>query len=167
MEYLQIFDKNKIALDEKIERSLKRTLSDGKHFMIILLFIQNEDKKFLIQKTSIEKGNIYATTGGHVTYKDSSLETVIKEAKEELNLDLDTNDITFINTFDHSNCFCDVYYTNKKININDIKLQEEEVEDIFWLSENEILNLINENNFRKSNIEAFYKVLEYIKKNEL
>lgn len=166
MEYLQIFDEKKIALDEKIERSLKKTLTNGKHFMIVLLFIQNENK-FLIQKTSISKDNIFATTGGHVTYKDSSLETVIKEAKEELNLDLDINDITFINTFDHSNCFCDVYYTNKKININDIKLQEEEVEDIFWLSEDEILNLIDENNFRKSNIEAFYEVLKYIKKDEL
>ncbi|MBE6149129.1 MAG: NUDIX domain-containing protein [Firmicutes bacterium] len=166
MEYLQIFDEKKIALDEKIERSLKKTLTNGKHFMIVLLFIQNENK-FLIQKTSISKDNIFATTGGHVTYKDSSLETVIKEAKEELNLDLNINDVTFINTFDHSNCFCDVYYTNKKININDIKLQEEEVEDIFWLSEDEILNLIDKNNFRKSNIEAFYEVLKYIKKDEL
>lgn len=167
MEYLQVFDENKIAIDEKIERSLKRTLNNGKHFMIILLFIQNEDKKFLIQKTSISKGNVFATTGGHVTYNDSSLETVIKEAKEELNLVLNTNDVTFVDTIDCEICFCDIYYTNKKINMNYIELQEEEVEEIYWLSETEIFDLIKNDKFRKGNIEPFNRVLEYVKKNEL
>lgn len=115
--------------------------------MIILLFIQNENKQFLIQKTSISKWNIYATTGGNVTYKDSSIETVIKEAKEELGINLNINDIILIETIDYNNCFCDIYYTNKKINPDDITIQKEEVEDVFWLSESEIYKLIDEDKF--------------------
>lgn len=48
MELLQVFDDNKFMLNEYIERDKKKELPSGKNFMIILLFIQNEEGKFLI-----------------------------------------------------------------------------------------------------------------------
>ena len=51
MELLQVFDENKNMLNESIERDRKKELPEGKYFMIILLFIENNNK-FLIQKTS-------------------------------------------------------------------------------------------------------------------
>lgn len=162
-ELLQVFDENKNILDESIERSLKKTLINGKHFMIILIFIEN-DGKFLIQKSSKEKGSEYATTGGHVTYHDDGFTTCKKEVSEELGIQLIDDEIEYIDTIDYKNCFCEVYYSSKNININELKLQKEEVESVNWFTKNEIEILIENNQFRKSNIEPFYEVMRYKKK---
>ncbi|MBE6160565.1 MAG: NUDIX domain-containing protein [Lactobacillales bacterium] len=160
MELLQVFDENKNMLNESIERENKKSLTNGKHFMIVLLFIENEEKKFLIQKTSVEKQSQFATTGGHATIGDDSLKTVIKEAQEELGIKFKEDELKFIDTIDHGICFCDIYYTNKKINIEDLKLQDEEVEYIDWYTIDEIEKMKSEGTFRKGNIVPLEKVLE-------
>lgn len=159
-ELLQVFDENKNMINEYVERKLKKTLKDGKHFMIVLLFIENNNK-FLIQKVSKEKGSEIATTGGHASFMDDSIATVKKETKEEINIEFSDDELVLVDSIDYGNCFCDIYYSNKEINISDIKLQNEEVEEIFWLSKEEILDLIEQGKFRKGNIEPFDKVLKY------
>ena len=57
----------------------------------------------------------------------------------------------------------DVYYLEKNINIEDIKVQEEEVEFVKWLSIDEIKELINKGEFRKGNIVAFEMILDKIR----
>ena len=159
MELLQLFDENKNMINESIERNRKTEVEPGKYFMIILLFIEN-DNKFLIKKTSVNKDSEYATTGGHVTYGDDAITTVIKEAQEELGLVLNENEIEEIETITHKLAHVGIYYCNKKIDINKLKIQEEEVDSLYWMSVDEINELIKENNFRKSNIIPFQKVLE-------
>ena len=95
MEYLQVFDENKKMLNEKIERDLKKTLTGNKFFMVILLFIENSEGKFLLQKTSEARNSEIATTGGHVTFGDDGFKTTLKEAKEELGLTLNPMIIAF------------------------------------------------------------------------
>lgn len=160
MEYLQVFDENKNMLEESIERKNKLKLPDGKNFMIILFFLENNNK-FLIQKCSKEKGSEYAITGGHVVYGDNGFTTCKKEVSEELGLLLDDDDIKYIDTIKYPNCFCEIYYSNKGIEINSLKLQDEEVESVSFMSIKEINELIDFNQFRKSNIEPLNKVLEY------
>ena len=160
MEYLQVFDEFKNKSDEKIERSLKKALTGNKYFMIILLFIEN-DNKFLLQKTSILRNSEIATTGGHVTYGDDGYITVFKEAKEELGITLDKNLLNLVDTITWKNCFVEIYYTNQKIDINDIIIQEDEVESVKFYTIDEINKLIDDNKLRKGNIEPFKKVLEY------
>ena len=57
----------------------------------------------------------------------------------------------------------DIYYTNKKINTDELSLQKEEVEYTKWFSVDEIEELINKGEIRKGNIIPFHKTLEYIK----
>lgn len=159
MELLQLFDENKNMLNESIERDRKKELPEGKYFMIILLFIENNNK-FLIQKTSESRESEYATTGGHVTYGDNAIKTVIKEAYEELGLVLEENEIKEIETVTHKKAHVGIYYCNKKIDINKLKIQEEEVDSLYWMSVDEINELIKEDKFRKSNIIPLEKVLE-------
>lgn len=162
MEYLQVFDEFKNKLDEKINRELKKILTGNKYFMIVLLFIEN-DKKFLLQKTSVKRNSEIATTGGHVTYGDDGYITVIKEANEELGIILDKQLLKLVDTITFNNCYVELYYTNQKVDINEIKIQEEEVDSVDWYSIDEINNLILDNKFRKGNIKPFNKVLEYRK----
>ena len=166
MELLQVFDDDKNMLNEYVERSKKKELPDGKNFMIVLLFIQNNEGKFLIQKVTEEKGDIYATTGGHVSFSYNGLKTTIKECDEELGLKITEDELTLVLVEKVNCCFVENYYLKKEININDLKLQVEEVESVEWLSIDEIKNLIDSDNFRKGNIPAFYKVLQFLNINE-
>ena len=163
MEYLQVFDENKNMLEEKVLREQKKELTGNKHFMIIMLFIENSEGKFLLQKTSESRNSEIATTGGHVDFGYNGFDTALKEAKEELGITLLPNDLNYVDTLSYKNCFIELYYINKPININDLVLQEEEVESVDWYTIDEIKELIKENKLRKSNIEPFNRVLEYKK----
>lgn len=163
MEYLQVFNNKKELLNEKIERNKKFELKDDKYFMIILIFIENSKKEFLIQKTSKEKDSCMATTGGHVTFGDDGAITVLKEVEEELGLILKKEEINIVDTLKYDNCHVEIYYTKKDIDINSITLQESEVEYVNWYSEEEIMEFIENNEFRKSNIKPFEVILEYRK----
>ena len=163
MEYLQQFDENKKMINEKIDRELKKTLTGNKYFMVILLFIENDKGKFLLQKTSKMKDSLVATTGGHVEFGDDGLKTTIKEANEELGINLLPSEISYVDTITCCNCYIEVYYTNKPINIDELKLQQEEVESVKWYTVDEINKLTYENKLRKGNIEPFKRLLEYKK----
>ncbi len=159
MEYLQVFDDDKNMLYEKIARSNKHDLESGKNFMIVLLFIENSEGKFLMQKTSKAKGSVIATTGGHVTYGDDGITTVLKEAKEELDLDLSKEEVKYISTVKYPGIFCEVYYTKKDVDLDKVILQESEVESVMWASTKDIEKFIEEETFRKSNIEPFNMII--------
>jgi 8-oxo-dGTP pyrophosphatase MutT (NUDIX family) len=161
MEYLQVFDKNKKPLKEQVERSIKDSLDDNKYYMVTLIFIQNDENKFLLQKTSKAKGSCIATTGGHVKYNDTSVETIIRECEEEIGIEFNKDDLMYVDSINDGYCFIDIYYTKNNIDISSVKLQVEEVESINWYSVGEIRKLIKNNKFRESNIEAFNKVLDY------
>ena len=162
MEYLQIFDKNKNILNEKIDRRFKRTLKNGKHYMVTLIFIKNKDNKFLVQYTSKAKKSLFAITGGHVSYGDNSITTAIKETEEELGIKLTYDELKYIGTTSNNLCFCDIYYVAKDIPLNKMKLQKEEVESVYWLNIDEIKALIKNNKFRYCNILPLKKLLESI-----
>ena len=153
--FLNVFDDNGKLLKEKISRKDKLNLEDGKNFRIVLIYIKNSEDKYLIQKCSKEKNGVYATCGGHVDYGNSSIETALIELEEELGLKVIEKELKFLKTYKHKKAFCDVYLLEKDIDINNLKLQKEEVENVYWLNKEEILNLINEEKFRKGNIESF------------
>lgn len=161
MEYLQVFDENKNILNEKISREDKFTLKDGKHFMVVIIFIENSEGKFLLQQTSSNRNSCIATTGGHVTYGDDGFKTVIKEVKEELGLNLLSSEFNYVDTYDYKNGFLEIYYVKKDIDINKLKLQEEEVEEVNWYSIDEIKDLIKDDKLRKGNIKPFEEILKY------
>lgn len=165
MEYLQLFDENRNIVDEKIERKSNHvyTLPRNRFYMVVLIFIQNDKGEFLMQKTSKSRSSVIATTGGHVTYGDTSLETVVKECEEELGLSINVNNIEHVCSDIYNDCILDTYYTKMNIDIKDLVLQKEEVESVNWYTKDQIIDLINKGEFREGNIKGFYKVLEHIK----
>ena len=164
MEYLQVFDINRNKLNEKVSRDEKYKLPTDKYFMVVLIFIENDKGEFLLQKTSKSRNSCIATTGGHVSYGDSSLDTVIKECKEELGLDILPNNLKFIDTEIFKNGLLDTYYIRMNVDIDTLTLQEEEVESVNWYSREQIFDLIEKNEFREGNIEPFKRVVEYLNK---
>lgn len=159
MEYLDLYDENRKLIGKKIIRGKEKPI-EGTYINIVIVFIENGEGKFLIQKTSKEKGSIFATTGGLVTSGETPDVTIIKEIKEELGLDVKIDELTFFYTAKRKHAFQDAYYLKKDIDINKLKLQQEEVEYVKWLSIDEINKLIENNEFREGNIESFNKLIE-------
>lgn len=166
MEYLALYDENGKKLSERIERVNKLTLKDGKHFKVVIVFIENKKGEFLIQKVSKQKGSMYATTGGHVQYGASSLETIKSEIEEELGVSIESG-YQLYETGKCAKSFVDCYYVKTELDIQSLKLQEEEVESVEWMSREKIKNLIQTHQFRERNILPYYDLLEILKKGPL
>ncbi|MBQ2946600.1 MAG: NUDIX domain-containing protein [Bacilli bacterium] len=160
MEYLDLYDEKGNLIGEKILRTKGMKPQDDKYIKIVLVFIKNDENKFLMQKTSKEKGSVWATTGGLVSSGYTPDETVVKEIEEELGLVIEFKELKHIETIKRKHVFQDTYYLEKNINIEDLKIQEEEVEFVKWLSVGEINELIKNGEFREGNILAFNNLLE-------
>lgn len=154
MEILDLYDDNFNKLNETIVRGSKP--DKGKNIMLSVAYIVNKSNEYLIQKTSKEKGSKYSSTGGHVTHNEDGLSTIIRELKEELDIDTNSNKIKHITIFKYPNksLIFNVYLLEID-NINNIKLQHEEVESIEWMNKDEIMKLINDNKFLESHAYIF------------
>lgn len=85
MELLDIYDDSGNLTGKTVVRGNKyNALKSNEHIALAVIFIENSKGEFLIQKTSVEKSDIFSSTGGHVTSKETPLTTVIREVKEEL-----------------------------------------------------------------------------------
>ena len=161
MEYLDLYDENKKLTGKKILRNKNGyNLKKGNYINIVIIFIKNDENKFLIQKTSKQKGSIWATTGGHVKSGQTCDDAIIEEVREELGIDISLEKVELFKTIKYNMYYQDIYYLEKNIDIKDLKIQEEEVEFVKWLSINEINELIKKGEFRYGNIDAFKYMLE-------
>ena len=166
MEYLQLFDQDGNMLNEKINRENKRDIQEGKYYMIMLLIIENENNELLMQLTSKEKDSVYALTGGHVIYGEERIKTCIRETKEEMGLNLKEEDLVSLGLICGKRVLVQVFYLKQNVNINDLVLQESEVESVSWMNLNEIDALIENGNFRETNIKAIELFKEFKKNHE-
>ena len=132
-------------------------------YITCAIFIVNSKNEFLIQKRSVKKDSTYAITGGHPVSGVSSLDGIVEEVKEEIGITLDKNKIELIKTIQTYDDFFDIYVTKEEIDLKDIKLQVEEVEQVMWLSYDEIKQIINENKFNKGHLDLFQEYFNYEK----
>lgn len=154
-EFLAVYSENDELLPEKIDRQTRMSITNDKYFRIVIVFIENSKGEFLIQKVSPQKGDCFATTGGHVQYGVSSLDTIVSEVEEELGVTIPKEEFKLVATNQRWPIFQDVYYLKKDLDINALTLQESEVEYVEWMSVEKIEQLIKEECLRKSNINGF------------
>ena len=166
IEKRDLYDENRNLTGETIFKG--EDIPEGKYIVVVLVFIQNSEGKFLIQKRSERKNGKYATTGGHPKSGEDSIQGIITEVKEEIGLDIKPEDLQLYygGKTKFEKVFWDDYYL--KIDVPDIdklKLQEEEVESVHWFSIEEIKNLMKEGKFFKNHYEEFEILLDWLKNN--
>lgn len=129
---------------------------EGLWHRAVILFVINDEGKILLQKRSSNKKlwpNLWdLTAGGHVLHNELGYEAIIRESKEELNIEVNKNDMTYVGTFISTNIKGDVinrhfnefFVVRRNVDISKLELQEEEVQDVRWFTKEEIINLIND-----------------------
>ena len=120
------------------------------HGSIHVLIISKDKRKTLLQKRCKDK-KLYPNmwdiaVGGHISSGEDDLTSAKREIEEELGLNpnnfkiekVDRITEKFVNNGVNSNEYVSVFVVYEDININDIKLQVEEVSEAKWCSKVEL-----------------------------
>ena len=122
--------------------------SDEQDFYIVGInnWIVNKKGEFLVQRRSLTKKNNpgkYSSTNGLIQLNETSIDTVIRETKEELDVDISKDKIILVEE-SHvigGHLLVDIFLTIKDISLEDITIQENEVDLVKYVSLEELMNL--------------------------
>lgn len=143
MEYLDIYDENANKTGRVIVRGTP--IRQGEYSMAVHLYIYNAKGDFLLQKRSKTKRSlpgIWSVTCGAVSSGENSLQAGIREAKEEVGLDLESDQFEMVARIKRRRSFIDIYFVKCEFSLDKCVLQEEEVEDIRMCRAKELLGII-------------------------
>lgn len=120
-------------------------------------FIIDKNSNVLLQKRSQNKklwpNKWDVTVGGHVEAGEFGRQTIIRECKEELGIDVKENEIKYLissTSVYEKNDYLNKHYDEcylilKDVDITKLKLQKEEVSDVKYFSKDELLEKIKNN----------------------
>lgn len=160
MEILDLYNIQGEKLNKTIARGTKP--NPNEYIKLATVWIKS-DVRFLIQLCSEEKGSEYAVTGGHVTAGNTSQKQALIETEEELGITLKENDLQFLGSIYRGQAIFDVYlYEDEDYTLSnkEFNLQQSEVQDVCWLSKNDIEDLIIKGEFRESSAEQYFKLIK-------
>ena len=148
VELWDVYDSNR----EKVGKTAVRGqgLEAGEYHVVVHIWLVNSEGNFLIQKraASVEAApNIWATTGGSALAGENSAAACARELYEEIGVRADMGKARLAFTEKRADCFCDIWIIRQSINIEDCKLQVEEVSEVKWASPGEIRFMIAQGTF--------------------
>ena len=159
MELWEVLDDNGNPTGEIMEKYDQKVFDKELYHLGSDVWIINNENKILIQKRSEQKRlepNVWAMTGGSVILGEKSKETIVREAKEELDIDINPNELKFIT----GNVWIDTYILKHDYDISKMKFQEDEVSDAKWATWEEINTLVKNGEFIKHRWEFVNKFLK-------
>lgn len=162
MEVRDLYDINRNKLEKTTVKGIRP--KKGEYWLVVFIMFENIDGRFLIQKRSLMKGGKWSITAGHPKANENSYQGLLTEVKEELGINIKDEAVIVYQTEIDDYKIVDCYYAKINININDLKLQKKEVQDVKLATFEEIEELINKGKFLKKHIRKFYEFKEnYLK----
>ena len=135
----------------------------GYYPMVVMVVIRNSKGEFLMQKRVKSKGGDWGVTGGHPKSGETPLEGIVTEVKEELGLNFRQEEfIEYDSGCDGKDCY-KMYFITKDIDIEDIKIQKEELSEVRWFSMEELNNMVKTKELNEDQISCFIKVCNFLK----
>ena len=137
-------------------------IPEGYYTMVVMVVIRNSNGEFLMQKRVKNKGGDWGVTGGHPKSGETPLEGIVTEVKEELGLDFsEENFIEYDAGCDGKDCY-KMYFVNKDIDLNEVKIQEEELSEVRWFSMDELKHMVDIKELNEEQISCFVKVCKFL-----
>ena len=130
MELVDIYNKRHEKLGYTKER---KNLSKGEYRLSCFVWIVNDENKILIQQrlsTAKKFPNMWETVSGGAKSGEDSITGALTEVYEELGISLKKEDLIFIGSFIRFNDFVEIFMANTNFDINDIKIQKNEVQNV-------------------------------------
>lgn len=145
-ELWDLYDRNRILTGKRHRRGDE--LSYGEYHLVIHVCIFNSKNELLVQQRQPWKigwPNMWdLSVGGSAVTGDDSQKAAERETKEELGIEIDLSKERphFTINFDHG--FDDYYMIVKDVNIDDLKLQEDEVKAAKWVTKAELMEMVRQ-----------------------
>ena len=93
--------------------------------------------------------------------KQLQFDTLVRECKEELGVDVDINKAELLMTLKRDLDFVDIYLLRQDFEIENMTLQKEEVDGVKWVLKEDVINMYNNNEFHEGHYNAFLDYLNY------
>ncbi|WP_226678085.1 GNAT family N-acetyltransferase [Mesobacillus jeotgali] len=149
MELWNVYDQYRHMTDRIHKRG--EDMKAGDYHLVVHVWIINDDGQFLIQRRQPWKigfPNMWdCSAAGSAVLGDDSEQAAVREAKEELGIDLDIEKGERLFTVKFSQGFDDIWLVRQNVAIEDLHLQEEEVAEAKWASEAEIREMVGTGEF--------------------
>ena len=127
----------------------------------VYLFLEKEGKFLLIRRanTGYQDGN-YQTPAGHVEEQETLREAAVREAKEEIGIDLSPEDLEFVHAAyrmhpDKTGYRIDIFFKTSKWQGEATNMEPEKCDDLLWTTQEEL---------PENTVELIRTALEHIKK---
>jgi isopentenyldiphosphate isomerase len=147
MEYLDVYDEAGKKTGEVVERN--EAHRKGILHKVVHVWIINSKNELLMQKRSKNKDlnpdKWYVSMGGHIESGETNAQTIIREFKEELALDVSSQigDVEYLHTFKEAiianegafwdYAFYDVHVLRREVDLSQLLLQEDEVQEVKFM----------------------------------
>ena len=106
----------------------------------------------------------WAATGGSAISGEDSLTAAVRELKEELGIHAEPDELIFARRLKRKNSFLDVWFVKVDVDINDLKLQKEEVSEVRWIGGNQLKYLVKQGRYHNYGREYFELVTNSLNK---
>lgn len=160
METIDLYDKNKNKLNKTFIRK-KDTLLENEYYLLEQAWIVNDEGKILLTQRGLNKshGGMWEATAGHVKARETDMEGILREIKEEIGITLKNSDLKFIKSLLIKQAILDIWLVRKNINLSDVKLRENETIDVKYVSFEEFKKMYN-NKEIVQNLDYFFDIYE-------
>ena len=167
MEYWDIYDDERNKTGKIIARSDNKLLKENENHIAMHVAIFNSKGEMLLQRRSLDKiddpGKWDFSSRGSILKDETSQDGAHRETLEELGINYDFSNIEPMFTKKYPNVFDDYYIVKIDVDINDIVLQKEELDAVMWGNLDEIIDLINNNQFAIKDIDFIKYIFELYK----
>ncbi len=154
MELLELFDINEKRIGKQIVRGYEP--DDGEYIMIVYIFIINSEGKVLLEKNKVTLS--WVVPGGHVN-SGVPQRNIERECMEELGIQINVSNLRNVDSIIKNRRIFKIYSLRQDIDLNNIKLQTEEVIDANFFSIDEIEDMEENGRIRENNL-MFIDVLK-------
>ena len=150
MEKHELVDKNGNKTGKiltHIEARDWNNVPSGHYISVVGVVIVNQNNEILLQKRSNQKRanpGKWGICGGKVDLGETPLEAAIRETLEEIGIELNPNELRFLNMDTNEKVHFTVYYIKKDIHVGECILQKEELEEVQYFKLEELQELDNE-----------------------
>ncbi len=122
-------------------RARYEMLRDGEYRLGAEIWILNTDGRIMVTKRHPEKREypgLWECTGGFVCAGETTLDTILRETREEIGLSFSPADVRLVATELRERQFIDLYTATTDTDISSLTLQPEEVTDAKWVTWDEL-----------------------------
>lgn len=164
MELWDIYDKYGNPTGRTMEKG--SSIKGEEYHLAMEAWIVNSEKKILIQRRSRQceiLPGIWGHTTGRILAGETSAAGCVREIEEELGIQVSGEEIRFIQRIireDSYHMIWDVYIVKKDIPLSSVRLQEQEVARVNWVSPEELKSLIKTGAFFE--YPEIYGILAYV-----